>query len=418
MTGEAQALNIVFVLRLTGGVPVERLKRALESLQHRHPLLGVRVVAAGRRYRFVDGAPVPPVRTVERGSAAAWRTVAEDELNRHLDLGIGPALRCVYLPPATAGGSCEIVLTAHHAVLDGASSVPLLTELVALCDGSASLDPPDRTVPPAADTLFPARYRGLRSYPGRLVFVLRQIADEIGYRLRRRGPPRPPLPEPARCRILTLALDEEATAALVRRSRSERVTLNGALTASLLLAAQRHLYGARAGPLRYFAFADLRPYLVPNPAVTTVAVYVSGLRFTISMPAGAAFWPVARRVSQQIGAAGRRGDKFHAARLMPTTMRVALRQRSVRMATVALSYAGVVRFASGTETPRVKGLHAFVSNLSCGPEFTASVKLFGNRLAWDIVYLEADMSEAAARKIGDEIVRTLTLAAEEGGEGS
>lgn len=407
LTAEAQAFNVVFVLRLAGGIPPERLERALAALQRRHRLLSARVVRAGRGHRFVDGAPPPPLRTAQRGSDTAWRAITEEELNRSVDLALGPPLRCVYLPPDAPGGSSEIVLTAHHAVLDGASSAPLLTELLALCDPSAALPAPDTRLPPAAEDLFPPRYRGWRGRVSRPAFLLRQLADEVVYRLRRRGPRHRPAAAPASCRILPLTLPEEATAMLVRRARRERVTLNGALTAALLQAVQRHLYGGEPGALRYFAFADLRPYLVPPPPPTAVAACVSGLRFTVAMGVGGDFWPLARRISRQIAAAGRRGDKFHAAALMPATMRLALRQRRERMATVALSYTGAVRLAAGSGPLAVRALHAFVSNLWCGPEFTASVKLVEERLAWDIVYLDADMSAPLAQRIGDEIMGTL-----------
>jgi hypothetical protein len=415
LCGETQALNVVFVLRLAGGVELARLEQALTSLQRRHPLLGVRVVRDDGRYRFVNGAPAPRVVAHERQSAVTWRPVAEQELNRPLDLGLGPPIRCVYLPPAAAGDGSEIVLTAHHAVLDGASSAPLLTELVALCDAPSSVAAAAITLPPAAETLFPSRFRGPRSQPGRLVFVLRQLAAEVSYRLRRPGPSRPPGEGPVECRILPLALSEGLTTQLVRRSRRERATLTGALTAALLLAVQRCLQSGRAGLRHYFSFADLRPYLLPVPTAETVAAYVSPLRLTIPLPENADFWPLARGITRQIGAAGRRGDKFHAARLMAATMRVFLRRRSARMATVALSYTGAVRFAGESGALRVRGLHAFVSNLSIGPEFTASVKLVGERLVWDIVYLEADMDAILAKSVAGEIVRLLARAARIGG---
>jgi Phthiocerol/phthiodiolone dimycocerosyl transferase C-terminus/Condensation domain len=416
LTSEAAAFNVVFVLRLAGGVAPERLAGALAALQRRHPLLGARIVADGRRYVFADGAPPPPLRLAERASGAAWRAVVEDELNRPLDGAVGPPLRCVYL--GAGSGPSEIVLTVHHSVVDGASGAPLVSELVALCAdapaaGPQALDPTAAAWPPAAEALFPPRYRGWRSWPGLTAFGLRWLVDEVVHRLcaaRRR-----PSPKPARCRILALRLNAAATAALVRRSRREKATLAGALTAALLVTAQRHLYGGEAGAMSYFTFADLRPYLVPPAASGTVAAYVSALRFTVPMPANRGFWPLARRISRQMGDAGRRGDKFHAARRMAATMRSVLSQRRTRMATVAISYAGAVRWAGGVGALRIRDLRAFVSNLAHGPELTASVKLVGEEVVWDIVYLDVDMDATLAKRAGAEIVRTLVRETEAGG---
>jgi hypothetical protein len=243
--------------------------------------------------------------------------------------------------------------------------------------------------------------------PGRWAYLLRQGIDELGYRWGRRGRARPPAAPPATCRALPLALHAAVTARLVQRSLRERATLNGAVTAALLLAARRRLHGGGPGPLRYFTWADLRPYLQPPPPATTVAGYVAPLRLTLPLTSDAAFWPLARRVSRQIGTAGHRGDKFHAVRLIPATMRRLLRQSAGRMADVAVSYTGAVRFAGGAGALRVAALHAFVSNLPQGPELTASVKLFGDRLVWDIVYLDTDMSARQARTVAGEIVRIL-----------
>lgn len=416
LTADAGALNIVIVLRLAGGPPPERLQRALAELQGHHPLLGARLERGRSGYRFVaGGAPPIRLRLAERAAEQSWQAVAEDEVNRRLDPALEPPLACTYLPPAAAGDECEIVLTLHHAMADGVSSVALLDQLLTLCVSDAgSLGPGETVLPPPVEELFPAPFRGFRGRARRLAFLLGQLGDEAAYRWRSRGSRKPPLHESARCRILPLQLSEPATAGLVQRSRQQKVTMAGALSAALLLAVHRHLYAGRPLPLRYFTFADLRPYLDPPPPRERLAGYVAPLRYTVDVGPGRDFWGLARQVSEQIYRSARRGDKFPAVGLMPALMQALLARRSFRMGTTAVSYTGALPLPARYGAIALTGVHAFVSNIPLGPEYTAHVKLFADRLWLDILYLDADMDAPLARSLGTEVVRMLEDAAKGG----
>ncbi len=428
ITAEEGAFSVVIALRLANGPAPAALERALAALQRRHPLLGVRIVGTGRR-RFFETAGVPPIplRQVERTGDEAWRGAVEDELNGGPDSAAGPLARCVHLPATVAGGPCEIVLATHHAAIDGVSGVPLLDELLALCagaepggvaasagpDAGPGVDGAGGALPPSSDELFPPRFRGLRRLPGQLRFLLRQGTDEALFRLRVRGARQPPLHAAARCRTLSFALSEAATAGLVGRARRQRVTLNGALGAALLLAAHERLYAGAELPLRCFTFADLRPSLRPLPPRGRLGAYVVPLRYTLRMGPGRGLWALARELAVRVRAGARRGDRYHAVRLMPAMMGWLVRRRSARMAATALSYAGAVSLERRYGAIEVRGLHAFVSNIPLGPEITALVKRFRGRLVWDLVYLDADLDADAARALAEAIVEILERACAE-----
>lgn len=430
LTGRHAPFVVVVVLELDGGPPLPRLRAALDALQRRHPLLAVRIAEESGRFRFeTDGVPPIPLTLLQRSGDALWTRVAEAELGRPLDEEAGPLARCTYLAPAGADGRAEIVLTFHHAVIDGASAQALAGELLDLCapEGAAgaSADGPGPAPPlPPVEDLFPAGFRGARGLSRQAAFVARQMADEVVYRWRTRAARARPPDEPVRCRVLPVRLEADATAELVRRSRQERVTLHGALSAAFLLAAQRHLHGGRAGPLRHVTFADLRPYLRPPVPPERLGCCISMLRHTVEMPPGdegrARFWPLARRIDRQVTAGLRRGDRLTAVLLAERMMRAVLGQPQHRMdhrlGTTALSYAGPVRIAgrggSGTApgSPVLRGLHGFISNLAVGPEYTAQASLFGGELLLDIVYLDADMDRALAERIAGEVLATLRAA--------
>src|SRR5262249_2341503 len=102
----------------------------------------------------------------------------------------------------------------------------------------------------------------------------------------------------------------------------------------------------------------------------------------------------------------RRGEKFHATRLTRSVMQATLRARSFRMAETALSYAGPSRLAPAYGPFRVRRLHAFVSDIPVGPEFTALARLDGCRIMWDFLYLSEDMDRNAAEALAADVLAT------------
>lgn len=430
--------NVVAVLGLCSSPPVEAVERALRGLQARHALLAARLVdepadRGRRRHAFLAGGTPPiPLRRAAGRREGSWQAVVEDELNRGFDRAAGPLARAVYLPSPTATGPSEIVLALHHAVVDAPSLMALLEELLARLRGEeppgageAAGDPP--LLPPAADAAFPPPFRGRSRWRPLGRFLLRQLAGELAYRWRTRGRRPPPAPADARCRVLSTALSPAATTALVRSSRRRRVTLASAASAAILLAVVRRRYGGRALPHRYFVFPDLRPRLRPPAPPSVLAAYLSMMRLTVEVEGGMELWELGRRIQEQLHAAVRRGERFLAALAAPGMMRAVLRWPSVRMGTAAVSYAGPVSLGGpdhaadperivgpATGELRVTALHAFVSNLHLGPEYTAQARLFDRRLWWDVVYLDRDMEPAEARALAGEIRSILEAA---GGRG-
>lgn len=418
---------VVVVLRLEPGPSADRLADALSSLGRRHPLIRVRIVEGPGGFWFEsDGTPPIPLRVVERAGEDGWMEVAEEELNSPLDAAAGPLLRCTYLtPPEPAGGArSEVVLTFHHAAIDAVSITTLVGDLLRRCQpepapapevaGTSPPAPPEVAgtsqigpgLPPVEDR-FPRAWRGLRGR-GRLVgFVARQLADEVAYRLRSRGSRRPPIPPRGRCRVLPVELPPEATSSLSRTARRHGATVNGALAAAFLLAANRSLYADDAAALRYMTFADLRPHVVPPVRDGSLGGYLAMLRYTAHLRPDMDLWELARRISRQVADGGRRGDRFGALRMSEWVMRTLIRRGGERMSATAVSYSGAARLGRSFGSIELRGLHAFVSNFELGPEYTALARLFDGRLQLDVVYLDGDMDRPLAQAIADDILESL-----------
>ncbi len=413
ITNENFPFNLVGTLRLDGMPSRDIVRQALDVLQRRHPFLRVRIVGDGKDYFFEDGnVSEIPVRVIVREDAEHWLRIMEHEINHRLDSTRGPLAQCIYLAGENDLG--ELIFTFHHAIVDGASVSKLLDEFMETCaaihagesvEEGASLSPLH-----SAEDGFPPDFRGRRLKGKMLGYFLRQMGGEMGYRFRARGTRMPPINERTRGRALSIQIPKEITTALVRRSRKERVTLNSALNAAILLGVSKHLYAGKETPLRYMAMANLRPYVKPPVTSGELGGYVAMMRFTAQVSAVRDFWSLAREINGRIHRAFKQGDKYIASALSTPLMRAIFRLRNFRMCTTALSYTGAVQLQPAYGPFRVVGLHGIVSNFGLGPEYVAHVSLFNDTLFWDILYLDMDLSRDQAQRIADEIQAILAQA--------
>ncbi len=403
------AFNVVTVLHLKQCPAPAIIQKALAALQERHPLLRARIAAhAGRRVSF---GPIPnpsfPYAVIQRESSRQWMQVVESEMGQRFDVFSGPLFRAIYLNDEQHG---EVILTFHHTIMDAASGMNLLDELLRMCAAlhtGERLQLPALEVVPAIETRFPPRYAGARRILPTAAYVLSQMGDEMSYRWHARGKRIPRVQTGGRGHILTLALPEALVNALAHRARQEKLTLNSLLNATLMLAVNRRLYSGRSAPMRTFTFADLRPFTIPPTPLEALANYISMLRFTLNVSGQDDVWNLARELHQKIYRSLKHGDKFIASAMSEPLMKMFTTMKSIRMGATALNYSGAVPLQSSYGEIQVVGLHAFISAYDIGPEFASQARLFKDQLCWDFVYLDTDMDRALAERIVAEIRQIL-----------
>ena len=134
ITNEHYPFNAVIVLCINNGPSEDTLKKALEQLSRRQPLLGVHIHKEKERYFFdSEGTPKIPLNMVERQDNQHWRTTAEEELNRQINIFKEPPLRLTYLTGSSSRKESEIVVTFQHVVIDAVSTANFIHELLSLC---------------------------------------------------------------------------------------------------------------------------------------------------------------------------------------------------------------------------------------------------------------------------------------------
>ncbi|MCP5106729.1 MAG: hypothetical protein GY950_25315 [bacterium] len=424
ITNEVYAFNAAVILHIGGRPAEDTLRKALEYLQQRHPLLGVHIEEKKKYYLFESkGTPAIPLAVVKRRDGNHWRQALEDELNGKFDLFTGPLARVVYLAGSGEKKESDIIITFQHSVVDAVSGTNLAHELLSFCrrvdtndanELREGLDERDILEPlPPVEAFFPAPFQGLRRKWNVFWFMLRQMGDEIRFQFRSRGKRKPPIHAAGNCRILPMMLSKELTTSLSRYSRKRRVTLNNLLTAALLMAVQKHLYGGSALPLRHVNTADLRPYLIPPMDASYLGTYFAMMRYTVGMKENPGIWELTRKLNDLTHDSLKRGDKFCANLLSYRMMRMLFRFKKFRMCATALSFTGSFRLEKQYGKIEVRDIHAFPSNFVLGPEYSAVVRVYDGQIYWDILYLDSDMDQTQAGVIADEIRTLLESAVEE-----
>lgn len=399
--------HIVGVLQLENAPPPHLVKRSLTVLQKRHSFLSMRLMHERERYYFVPMSELSlPFRNLPRWNDEHWIQIAETELAIRVDAFTGPMFRCTYLYGASQPRA-EIVFTLSHLIADAVSASHLLHELMTICASLADrihVAVSKLSPAPTLESRFPPAFMGWRMIIRTLRYALVQMGDEISYRIRTTGKRVPHVPSvKSPGRILSLRLSEDEIELFAQRARKEGVTLNSALNAVLLLAVNRHLYSGKGLPMRTFSFADLRPYVEPPLHAENLGLYISMMRYTIDVKGDTDFWSLAGDLHRKIYSSLKSGDKFIAAGMSESLLKMLTRFKTIRTCASALNYSRVIPLQPRYGSIKVLEVHGFVSAFDFGPEMASQAQMFDNRLFWDFIYMDADMSEKTAKAIVNEI---------------
>lgn len=200
-------LCVVIVLHLEKFPPPAKLQSALLQLQRRHVLLQCDI----RRFRgklvfWKLQPPLPiPLEVLSPNSANGWQSLAEASLNSPFDEK-GPLMKICYLPDKTSAGG-KLILTSHHAIIDGVSARLILNELLSLL-GDLPLSP--RTEVSSLISGHPVRPANLTS--ALRSFLGRQLKEEWSYR--KKGLKKPP-PLSAHNKLMSLRFSPELSRQII-----------------------------------------------------------------------------------------------------------------------------------------------------------------------------------------------------------
>ena len=230
-------VHFCLVAQIEGALDCTRLGAALEQVRKRHSALRVCIVEGaetGPTFYRTDN-PIE-LKVVAADMAADWRGVIESELGLPFSTFPGPLMRATVLP---ASDGTSIILTFHHAIVDGLSGTRILHDFMRALAG-------DRLeVLPPAPLLEEMIASAAASQP---TVVEKMIFRDIPKASRAAQES-----EKFAANVAIAEWDQEETSRLLRFCKANGTTAHGAICA----AAARHLPASGANVIRMHCPIDL-----------------------------------------------------------------------------------------------------------------------------------------------------------------
>jgi hypothetical protein len=410
-------LNVISRVSVRGRLDPELVREALDALQRRHPLLGLRITtnADGTEPAWVPATRRIPLRHVTGADRQRWvREVNEVELAEAVPWDTGPLIRVTLLD--RDADEHDLLITVPHCIADGTTVLALARdclELAAKIERGEPLPPPLRELPPPEDVL-PAPHRGSVGEQNRDDQQRRD--GELFARLRpSRFEPTTAVPMAARrTKMLHRELAGDELAAVVDACRREKTTVHGLLAAALARAAARD-----AGGPSHFAIGspiDFRAELTPEVADDEVGTYVATVPTVVGCDAP--LWAAARAAGADLARRKELGEHFclvgfvAASGLKSMADALPVMRHMEENGPINLCLSNLGRYAMPDEIGRWQvGDSQFVAGLSVNGYVVGTVNTSHDRLFWNCGYIADAVPDDRAAALIDDCLHTVLSAA-------
>ncbi|ORW96538.1 hypothetical protein AWB92_06195 [Mycobacterium sp. IEC1808] len=275
---ERNPTHFLLVAEFDRTLRADHVRKALDAVQRRHPLLSAHVhddpeLGLG----FYQADHVAPIDlTVHRG--LDWQSIAAEELARRFSRMAAPLMRATLVDH---DNSSTLLLTFDHSIADGISSVLVLDDVLAAINGAT---PPPLALPMSQEDL--AR-RTLDS-PPQVEMSMQQgdprLAVPVSVRPFESTPPH----------LQSVEMSDDDTTCLIRRCREERATVHGAI-----VTAASHVRALESGEryVRTYSPINIRELLGQGP---DCCLRIGSACTGMAPAEGADFWTQARAVNGQL----------------------------------------------------------------------------------------------------------------------
>lgn len=421
---QLSTLNVSGRVRIEGELSVEALRRGLDALQARHPLLRLAIATepaeAGTRFVPTDN-PIPlrEVNLTEPDDTRWVREVDEHEFVTPIDWRSGPLARAVVI--TQPGRIHDLVVSVTHCIADGTTLLALLRQWVRLTAEGPTADQTIARgpVPIAAESLFLERYRemsdGMPDKTPEDEEGTGAAQQQVGRLEADRFVPF----DQRRTRFIHRFLPGDALEDLALACKRQGVTMHGVLAAAMACAVARD---AGAPPPAHFAIGspvDLRDELNQPVSENEVGCYVSAVHSVVRYQPDD-LWSMARFINRDIAERRNRGEQYvvfsQLAQQGPAG--VADSEPFVRFIeengsfNFFISNIGRFDFPDTLGEWRLSGAQ-FVGGISVVGYFAASVSTSHGRLSWNFTYIDEAISRARAERLVDDSVAMVLAASAE-----
>ena len=405
----------VNIARIEGEIETKFLRKALDLLQNRHPMLRVRIIdLADGAYFSSQEIKKIPLRTITKTNENQWLEIAEEELHQKFSTEFTPLCRITLLKSSLSHGMSEIVATFHHAITDGLSCMNFIDELLfyyqkiaageEISNGFAlPLFPPieqtldrclvDRQETPKLDS------KNLKE-PLVPKLIIETEADE----------------NQRRTHILTRIISSKTIFNLKERCKRQKTTVHGALSAAMLFGATQILAFNEPMHLSCSSNINLRKYSKPEIEPNYIGCFVSSVENIHTLTKKQDFWNLARECKKQVNSSINKtinnlidGKRF--SQIDRLTIRKSLEENSTgRIKTINISNRGKFDLAKSYGELKIKEIYFTVGQHLFGPCVWLGAVTFHEQLFCSFAHVTPLVSSKTMSVFADSVVAILEKA--------
>ncbi|MBV9385456.1 MAG: hypothetical protein JOZ78_03405 [Chroococcidiopsidaceae cyanobacterium CP_BM_ER_R8_30] len=414
----AHSLQVVTIGRVIGPLTAEVLKPALDLLQKRHPRLKSRIVGDLSNLRFADGAIKIPLRVVKKADSSRWQEVVLEELNQKIESQQG-LVRAVLVHFERENNVSYLLVTLHHAISDGLSSIQLYSEILTYCQKIASGEPIGEVTSlpplPSIERLLPKSLQGFPGLINGFYNLLRLKFLRDWHRPETLGFEEYVAFESRRSNMVHRHLDEELTERVVNCCRQEKTTVQAALSAAMMRAVAKQIAVGKRIDVRLCcqSFVSLRNHIQPIIDNENLGMLVSFIISFHTLKPNTSFWDLARDVRQQIET-NLEGDAIFSLILMLRNIFEFLLARPREIpASVALSNIGRVNIPQVYGLFKIEEISFTTAAANSGGALVATVLTFAGKMFLNFTFSEPSISQKTMEQVANITITCLIDACKE-----
>lgn len=418
----AGSYNVVTASRIKGPLSEELLRQALALVQRRHPRLNSRIVGSLDNLWFeTEGTQKIPLRVVNKFHNEQWQEVVVEEMNEKIDSS-QVLMRAVLVHIEGEDNTSYLLTTIHHAITDALSSIRLHSELLTYCQSLASGEHithiSSLPVLPSVEELLPESMKGFRGTINSMLFLLRLTLQHLWHQVKTLEIEKIVPLELRRCGMIHRQLDEKLTQQFVALCRQEKTTVQGALSAAMLLAAAKKITAENQTEVCVSceSYVDLRRRLKPVVSDTNMSVLASSVTsfHTLrtqtlmtsfhTLQSCTSFWSLARDVKHKLEAELKRGTIFNVVLMSRKIIESALSQPNQVPLTVALTNMGRVNIPTNYGSFHLEDISYYPSQAAFGGVFSAAVATFEGKMNLNFLFSEPSISRETMETLVNSVV--------------
>jgi NRPS condensation-like uncharacterized protein len=288
---QAAPCHFAVTAKIVGELSIEQLQQTLVWVQQRHPLLRGKIALDQSGYPwFVEELANIPLRVVKRQSEQQWQKEVEQEIAHPFNWNQAPLIRMVLVHATDVS---ELIITCHHVLADGMSTVYLLRDILQTM-GLPDLQQHVLPERPHYEQLTPVFTQKCQTNIQEKTVELPSLWVET--------PPstQPTLQENFRPRLLSWSMSPEETTTVIRRCQQEQTSVHAAICAAFLLTIyQQSNIDVQSSELKCLIPINIRQFLSPS-IQEDFGYYFTRIIMAHTVSPNLSLWDLAHTIKSQL----------------------------------------------------------------------------------------------------------------------